>query len=398
MSSHLSSSASIGGEAVPFGLYLHLPFCLSKCPYCDFASEPLEEAGGLPFARRYLDALAVELDLRAASEEFFGAAAETLYLGGGTPTILPPQWLADLLTRLRYRFPFAADAEITVEANPGTVDREKLSALLAAGINRISLGVQSFSDPLLKTLGRIHSAAEARTAISAARAAGCDNLNLDLMYGIPHQTLDDWRTTLRNALESRPEHISTYALSLEPGTPLACDIAAGRLPAPDDDLTADMYSLAAELLPEAGYLHYEISNFALPGRECRHNRRYWANAEYLGLGASAHSYRGGLRWNNVPDPRVYTERLDKGGLPVQRAEALSARERVGEMLILGLRRAEGVSEEQLAERCGLAPREVFAEEIEQLCKQGLLIAEQGSLRMPRDAWFVSNEVLAHFVP
>lgn len=383
---------------MPFGLYLHLPFCLRKCPYCDFASVALDQVGGLPFARRYLDALAVELDLRAASEEFFGAAAETLYLGGGTPTILPPEWLADLLTRLRYRFPFAADAEITVEANPGTVDREKLSALLAAGINRISLGVQSFSDPLLKTLGRIHTAADAEAAISAARAAGCDNLNLDLIYGIPRQTLDDWRSTLRNALESRPEHISAYALSLEPGTPLARDIAAGRLPAPDDDLTADMYSLAAELLPQAGCLHYEISNFALPHRECRHNRRYWANAEYLGLGASAHSYRGGLRWNNVPDPRVYTERLDKGGLPVQRAEALSARERVGEMLILGLRRAEGVSEEQIAERCGPAPREVFAEEIEQLCKQGFLIAEQGSLRMPRDAWFVSNEVLAHFVP
>jgi len=398
MSSDLSPSASIGGEAVPFGLYLHLPFCLRKCSYCDFASAALDEVGGPPAARRYLDALAVELDLRAASEEFFGAAAETVYLGGGTPTILPPEWLADLLTRLRCRFPFPADAEITIEANPGTVDREKLSALLAAGINRISLGVQSFSDDVLRTLGRAHDAAEARNAIAAARAVGCDNLNLDLIYGVPQQTRDDWRSTLENALESRPEHISTYALSVEPGTPLAREIAAERLPAPDDDLTADMYSLAAELLPEAGHLHYEISNFALPGRECRHNRRYWANAEYLGLGASAHSHRGGFRWNNVSDLGVYVEGLEKGVLPVERAEALSARERVGEMLILGLRRAEGVSEEQVAEQCGLAPRAVFAEEIEQLCEQGLLIAEQGILRLPRDRWLISNEVLAQFVP
>ena len=291
--------ASIGGETSQLGLYLHVPFCLRKCPYCDFASEPLDQAGGLPAARRYLDALAIELDLRAASGEFSGAEAETIYLGGGTPTVLPAEWLADILARLRMRFALAEDPEITVEANPGTVDEEQIAALLAAGANRLSLGVQSLSDDVLRTLGRVHSAAEAQAAIGAARAAGCADLNLDLIYGVPNQSLQDWRETLQRALDADAEHISTYALSVEPGTPLAADIDAGRLPSPDDDLSADMYAAAADLLPASGYEHYEISNFARPNRACRHNRRYWANAEYLGLGVSAHSHRGGLRWNHL---------------------------------------------------------------------------------------------------
>ncbi len=378
-------------------VYLHLPFCVRKCRYCDFASEPLEEAGGLPAARRYVDALAVEMDLRAASDEFYGASAPTVYLGGGTPTALPAEWLAEIIGRLRFRFQVASDAEITVEANPGTVEEEKIAALLSAGVDRLSLGVQSFSDEVLHTLGRVHSAAEAEAAIQAARAAGCTNLNIDLIYGVPNQSPEDWQDTLRRALDARAEHIATYALSVEPGTPLAGDIEAGRLPAPEDDLAADMYAAAGELLCGAGYRHYEISNFARAGRECRHNRRYWANGEYLGLGASAHSCRGGLRWNNSPSPGVYTEWLERGRLPVARAEALSARRRVGEMLMLGLRRAEGVSEEEVAGVCGLAPGEVFSEEIARLCEEGLLVAGAGELRIPREKWFISNEVLAEFV-
>ncbi len=389
--------ASIGGETVPLGIYLHFPFCLRKCPYCDFASEPLDQAGGLPAARRYLDALAIELDLRAASDEFSGAEAETIYLGGGTPTVLPAEWLADILARLRMRFPFVDDPEITVEANPGAVDEEQIAALLAAGANRLSLGVQSFSDDVLRTLGRVHSAAEAQAAIEAARAAGCADLNLDLIYGVPNQSLQDWRKTLQRALDADPEHISTYALSVEPGTPLAADIAAGRLPSPDDDLSADMYAAAADLLPAGGYEHYEISNFAHPNRACRHNRRYWANAEYLGLGVSAHSHRGGLRWNNSDSCAVYTEWLERGLLPVARAEALSQRQRVGETLMLGLRRAEGVCEEEVAALCGLSPHAAFGKQIDELCSEGLLIAAGGRLRIPGAQWFVSNEVLAHFV-
>jgi len=397
MSFHLSSSASIGGKAVPFGLYLHLPFCLSKCAYCDFDSLPLEAAGGLDAALRYLDAINIELDLRAASSEFHDAPVATIFLGGGTPTILPPERLAALLARIRARFPIAPDAEITVEANPGTVDQAKITALLEAGVNRFSLGVQSFNDSVIRTLGRAHTAAQAAQAIADLRAAGCANLNLDLIYCIPHQSLADWQDTLRQALAAQPEHISAYGLSVEEGTPLAADIASGRLPDPDEELYAEMYDTAAETLLAAGYQHYEISNFARPGLHCLHNRRYWANAEYLGLGASAHSYRCGLRWNNLQDPAIYTEWLSRGILPVARAEALSAERRLGETLMLGLRCAEGVVEEQVAADCGLAPREVFEKEIQLLCDQGLLIAENGALRIPREKWLISNEALAHFV-
>ena len=382
---------------MPLGIYLHFPFCLSKCAYCDFASQPLEAAGGLRFARRYFDAMAVELDRRAASEEFDGAIVETIYLGGGTPTVLPVEWLAEALTRIGQRFGVDPKAEVTVEANPGTVDDGKVRGLLAGGINRLSLGVQSFSDEMLRLLGRAHGAAEAREAIAAARAAGCTNLNLDLIYGLPGQSLEEWRETLAEALAARPEHVSVYALSLEAGTPLAEQVEHGEVPRPDDDAAADMYMLAMDMLDQAGYVHYEISNFALPGRECRHNRRYWANAEYLGTGASSHSFRGGVRWNNSPDPVVYTEWVERGRLPVARAERLSARARAGEALMLGLRRAEGVSEEEIASGCGLAPREAFPGEIEQLCRAGVLVAEEGRLWIPRGKWLLSNEVLTHFV-
>ena len=392
------------------GLYLHLPFCLSKCAYCDFASQPLGAAGGLPAARRYLEALHVELDLRAASAEFSGAQVETIYLGGGTPTVLPAEWQAELLTRVRYRFGVAEGAEVTVEANPGTVDRAKVAGLLAAGVNRVSLGVQSFSDDVLRTLGRVHDSADAVAAIEAVRAAGCLNLNLDLIYAAPGQSLAEWEETLGRAVEAGPEHISTYGLSVEEGTPLSAAIERGELDAPDDALYAEMYAMAGDLLTRAGSEHYEISSFARavgdcdsmfqPAEaswECRHNRRYWANHEYLGLGASAHSFRGGLRWNNLAEVEVYTERLEKGLLPVARAETLSPRSRVGEMLMLGLRRGEGVREDEIGERCGLAPRDAFGEEIEDLCQRGLLMSEGGRLWIERENWLISNEVLARFV-
>jgi oxygen-independent coproporphyrinogen-3 oxidase len=379
------------------GLYLHFPFCLRRCAYCDFASVALDEAGGMSAARRYLEALFVELDRRALSDEFHGAPVRTVYLGGGTPSILPPDWIAELLTRLRHRFPFEPDAEITIEANPGTVNEEKIADLLAAGVNRLSLGVQSFSDEVLPTLGRVHSAAEARDAISAARAAGSTNLSLDLMFGIPEQSMAQWQSTLHETVAAQPEHVSPYALSVEPGTPLSCSISAGDLPLPDDDLAADMYETAQEALTRAGYEHYEISNFARPGSHCRHNRIYWAADEYLGLGASSHSFRRGIRWNNTSDLGVYTEWIERGGLPVVRAEALSTRARIGEMLMLGLRRAEGISEEEIRRRCGGGPREVFSDEIERLCSEGLLLAQDGRLRLPRERWLISNEVLSQFV-
>jgi len=394
-----SSRSSRSRTELPgtIGLYLHLPFCVSKCAYCDFASLPLESAGGLPMARRYLDALGVELDLRAASPEFADAAVETIYLGGGTPTVLPADWLSGLLERVRRRFAVAEEVEVTVEANPGTVDEAKLAALVAAGVNRLSLGVQSFSDQVLRTLGRAHTAGDAEAAPAAARAAGFANLSFDLIHGVPGQSSRDWEETLQRALAAGPEHISCYGLSIEQGTPLAAGIEAGRLALAGEDQCADMYQSAVALLTAKGYHHYELSNFALPEQECRHNRRYWAGGEYLGVGVSAHSYRGGVRWNNTGSLPVYTEWLERGRLPAVRAELLSRRERVGEMLVLGLRCREGVAEQEIAEACGLSPREIFGKEIEELSDRGLLIAGDGRLRVPRRKWLVSNEVLSHFV-
>ena len=379
------------------GLYLHLPFCLSKCAYCDFESVPLAGAGGLPTARRYLDALFVECDRRAASEEFAGATVETVYLGGGTPSILPPEWLAEALARVAARFDCLADMETTVEANPGTVGGEQLAALREAGFNRLSLGLQSCSEAVLQTLGRSHRVAEGLAAARAAREAGWRNLNVDLIYGVPRQSLEEWQDTLREVISLQPEHVSAYGLSVEPGTPLAAEIQAGRLCEPEEDLYAEMYLAAETTFAEAGYEHYEISNYARPGFACRHNRRYWLNAEYLGLGVGAHSHRRGLRWNNRGPVGVYIDRLERGQMPVLRAEALAPQARVGEALMLGLRQAEGVSEQAIAERYGIAPREVFGPEIEQLAGEGLLIAEEGRLRIPRDKWLVSNEALGNFI-
>jgi len=379
------------------GVYVHIPFCVRKCAYCDFASEGLDESGGLSVARRYVDALGIETDMRAMSAEFHGAPVETIYFGGGTPTILPAEWVAEVLGRLRNRFAVDDGAEVTIEANPGTVDEGEIAALLAAGVNRLSLGVQSFSDETLRTLGRVHTAEDAREAIAAARRAGCVNISLDLMYGVPGQSLDEWRESLAAAVGCGVEHVSAYALAVESGTALEARIGRGELVPPDDDLAADMYGAARDILGEAGFEHYEISNFARPGLACRHTRRYWADDEYLGLGASAHSFRGGVRWNNTADLRVYTEWLERGRLPVVRAEALSVRGRVGEMLMVGLRRAEGVSEEEVRRRCGVGPWEVFEEGIRRLCGEGLLIAESGRLWIPRERWMVSNEVLMEFV-
>ena len=379
------------------GLYLHFPFCLSKCAYCDFASAPLESLGGMPGARRYLDAMNVELDLRAASAEFRGAEIDSIYFGGGTPTVLPAECLAESVARLRMRFSVAHGAEVTVEANPGTVGEAKVKALFQAGFNRISLGLQSFSDSVLATLGRCHTADEAKQAVATVRAAGCQNLNTDLIYGVPGQSLEQWQETVQQAIAANPEHISAYGLSVEAGTPLAAAIESGSLPQISQDLCGDMYQAATTALIGADYGHYEISNFARPGFECWHNRKYWAGDEYLGLGVSAHSHRGGVRWNNMENVAVYTQWLEQGLLPVTRAEALSPRERVEEMLMLGFRRAEGVAEAEIAERCGLSPEDVFGVEIEALCEQGLLIRDQGRLRVPQDKWLVSNEILSYLI-
>jgi len=378
--------SELSREPQAVGLYVHLPFCLNKCPYCDFYSIPLAGAD----VPRYLAALESEMALRAPQ---VGEAA-TVYLGGGTPTALPGAGPAGVLREVQRRFRVSPEAEVTVEANPGTVTRSGLRRLLAAGANRLSLGVQSFCDENLRRLGRIHSAAQARRAVAAAREAGFANLSLDLIFAIPGQTLASWEEDLEQALALAPEHLSVYGLTFEPGTPLHRALCQGEVRQVDERLEVRMFRLARTRLGAAGYRHYEISNYALPGRESRHNLNYWRGGEYVGLGASAHSYLGGVRWENVRGVGEYTHRLEAGTSPIRGMERLSAVARVGERLMLGLRLAEGLAEGDLAAGLGQDSAAVYGNRIGFLVQRRLLARSQGRLMLTARGQLVANSVLA----
>lgn len=318
------------------GIYVHVPFCLTRCGYCDFNAY-----AGLEHLRApYLRALLREAELAAPA--WGGEEVHSVFVGGGTPTTLPAGDLAAVLSALRERYRIAPGAEITVEANPDTVDGAKLGALRDAGVTRLSMGAQSFDPVVLASLERVHGPDSVRRAVAAARAAGFEDVNLDLIYGAEGETLASWERTLREAIALGPEHVSAYALTVEPGTPLGRQVALGRRRAPDPDLQAEMFALACELLGAAGYRHYEVSNWARPGSECRHNLGYWRREPYLGLGAGAHSFRGDRRWWNVRPPQEYLRRVEAGELPIGGEERLGPAEAHLEEVLLRLRILEGV--------------------------------------------------------
>jgi putative oxygen-independent coproporphyrinogen III oxidase len=320
----------------PAGIYVHVPFCLTRCGYCDFNAY----AGLDELKPRYLRALLAESALAAPA--WAGLEVASVFLGGGTPTTMEPADLKSLLTMLRDRFAVADDAEVTTEANPDTVDRTRLEQLRAAGFERLSMGAQSFDPAVLHALERLHSPESVRTAFAGARAAGYDNVNLDLIYGADGEGLDSWERTLEETVELAPEHVSAYALTIEPATPLGRKVAAGEVPAPDPDLQADMFAAACDLLGAAGYRHYEVSNWAKPGYECRHNLGYWERRPYLGLGAGAHSYREARRWWNARPPEEYMTRVEAGELPVGGSERLEPGDAYLEEVFLRLRTLEGI--------------------------------------------------------
>jgi putative oxygen-independent coproporphyrinogen III oxidase len=326
------------------GLYVHVPFCLTRCGYCDFNTY----AGLDHLSTPYVEALRREAELW--SNEWTDAQFVSLFLGGGTPTTLPDRTLAELLDHLRAAFAFTGRPEVTVEANPDTVDVAYLSALREAGVTRLSLGVQSFDPAVLESLERIHGPTAARKAFVSAREAGFDDVNLDLIYGANGESLDGWRRTLEEAFALGPDHLSCYALTIEPATPLGRKVETGLLPAPDPDLQAAMYDLACDLLAQAGYEHYEVSNWARPRHWCVHNMGYWEGRPYLGLGAGAHSYRDGRRWWNVRPPQEYLEMVGAGQRPVGGDERLTDEERRLERLLLQLRTAVGVPVEWVDEQ------------------------------------------------
>ncbi len=378
------------------GLYIHVPFCERKCPYCDFNTYAGLQRLYAPYAR----ALAREITL--AGEALSHPPARTVFLGGGTPTVLPTELLGEILEAVRRAFALLPDAEITAEANPGTVDRARFAGLRALGVNRLSMGAQSFHDDELRFLGRIHSAEDVERAFAAARAAGFDNVNLDLIYGLPGQPVDKWRRTLAQAVALGPEHISCYALTVEAGTPLACWVEEGRVPPPDDDLAADLYEEAEASLAAAGYEHYEISNWARQAEadyRAQHNLIYWRNEPYLGFGAGAHSSLGGRRWWNVRAPEAYIRRLESGERVNEGEETIDETLAMGETMMLGLRLVqEGVSREGFAKRHGRDLEEVYADELQELERWGLIERSRARVRLTRRGRLLGNQVFRRFLP
>ncbi len=378
------------------GLYIHVPFCERKCPYCDFNTYAGLQRLYAPYAR----ALAREITL--AGEALSHPPARTVFLGGGTPTVLPTELLGEILEAVRRAFALLPDAEITAEANPGTVDRARFAGLRALGVNRLSMGAQSFHDDELRFLGRIHSAEDVERAFAAARAAGFDNVNLDLIYGLPGQPVDKWRRTLAQAVALGPEHISCYALTVEAGTPLARWVEERRVSPPDDDLAADLYEEAEASLAAAGYEHYEISNWARQAEadhRAQHNLIYWRNEPYLGFGAGAHSSLGGRRWWNVRAPEAYIRRLESGEGVTEGEETIDETLAMGETMMLGLRLVqEGVSREAFAKRHGRDLEEVYADELQELERWGLIERSRARVRLTRRGRLLGNQVFRRFLP
>jgi oxygen-independent coproporphyrinogen-3 oxidase len=323
-------------------MYVHVPFCASRCGYCDFNTYTAAELGAAPGASQttYVDAALAEV---AFARRVLGPRTVTsVFVGGGTPTLLASETLVTLLGAIRETFELAEGAEVTTEANPESVTPESLAALREGGFTRMSFGMQSAVPHVLRTLDRVHTPGRAGQAVGEARAAGFEDVSLDLIYGTPGESLDDWRTSLDAALAAEPDHVSAYALIVEDGTPLARRIRRGELPAPDDDDLADKYLLADELLGGAGYDWYELSNWARPGHECRHNMAYWRSTDWWGIGAGAHSHVGGVRWWNVKHPAAYAERLGQGRSPGHAREVLTDDQRRVEQVLLELRLADGL--------------------------------------------------------
>ena len=376
------------GETPLAGLYVHIPFCIRKCPYCDFYSiTDLGEMDG------FVDVLLREMELVTRPERAF----DTIYIGGGTPSLLTPSQLTKILEGAHGRFGFTQDVEVTMEVNPGTVSLDSLRAFAEAGVNRVSLGIQSFDDELLKFLGRLHSAQEGREALRLARAAGVENVGLDLIYGLPNQSPNGWLEDLKKAVSYGPEHLSCYMLTYEEGTPFYEWWKAGRFRALDEGAVRELFEVTNGFLSSRGYDHYEISNFA---REkvfrSRHNQKYWSHAPYMGLGPSAHSFVLPKRWWNHCAVSHYFESLTSGKLPVEGMEDLSHNQLMVETVFLGLRTSDGVDTLQFKRRYKKDFFDLFGDLVERLEAQGLLAASFDRCALTVKGMLLSDTVAGMF--
>lgn len=378
-------------------LYLHIPFCHTRCHYCDFNTY----AGMLPLREPYVRALLNEITLAGEMAHLPNGnmrRTRTLFFGGGTPSLLTVEQITRLLERCHQAFAFDEDAEISLEANPGTLDREQLQGLRAAGVNRLSMGAQSFDAGLLHTLGRIHSPEEITQAVHFAREAGFTSLNLDFMFGLPDQSMRHWQETLDQALKLRPEHLSLYSLIIEEGTPFFTWTHEGRITPGDEDLCADMYEYAEERLRAEGYENYEISNWSLPGHQCRHNLTYWWNLPYIGMGAGAHSFFAGKRFSDVLDPQVYIRQLKGGQMPIAESEEVSKLQEMTETCFLSLRTATGLHLPTFMERFGESFDTFVGERLRTVEEAGLLTRERDWLRLSEHGRLLGNEVFFRLLP
>ncbi|MBX3050054.1 MAG: radical SAM family heme chaperone HemW [Caldilineaceae bacterium] len=420
---YASADTQNSGEKnnAPLGLYVHIPFCEKKCPYCDFNTYAKLDN----LFQRYVDALCLELEMWAG--RVAGRTISTIFVGGGTPTLLEIPQLAQIFETIRRCYSLTPDCEISSEANPGTVDQAKFAGLVELGVNRLSMGVQSFDPDELAFLGRIHSVDDVRVAYDAARSAGFHNINLDFIFGLPHQSPHTWAATLEKAIALAPEHLSLYSLIVEPETPLFHWVETGQVAPTDDDLAGELYEAAIARLGEAGYVHYEVSNWGkksgmgngeiittqspLP---CHHNLLYWRNQEYIGVGPGAHSHMrlpfqhpaatvspggAGLRWSNRKPVPGYIKRMQAGASAVDFWEEIDSRTAMGETMMLGLRLVEeGVSRTRFRLRHGVEMDTVFSEELTRLYSQGMLQSDGEAVRVTQRGLMLGNQVFAAFLP
>jgi oxygen-independent coproporphyrinogen-3 oxidase len=381
-----------------FSLYLHIPYCQSKCPYCDFnshavASWPEDD---------YVRALVAEIERRAGEVPWAGRRLKTIFFGGGTPSLFRPESIAAILTAAERNFGIKSGAEVTLEANPGTVEAAKLGGMRAAGINRISFGAQSFNQARLKFLGRIHSAEETREAARTARRVGFERFNLDLIFAVPGQSVDEVLSDIAEAAALGPDHISAYNLTFEEGTAFFTDMKRGRIRPIDSDRQAEFYAAVREELPRRGYRMYEISNYAPPGHEARHNLSYWRAESYLGLGAGAHSFardehRGGRRWWNERMPARYVEQALARGLAEAGGETVDVRSARGEFVFLNLRLRDGFALADFERRFGESFDSVFGARAARLFEGDLLLRGDGRIYLSERGLELADSVFAEFI-
>ena len=398
MNTEIKNTVCQGDYPPDTSLYLHIPFCIRKCSYCDFLSSPQDEGTREEYVQALIREILVQGDC------FSGTKVDTIFFGGGTPSILTEKQISRIMEAVHASFSVRPDAEISLEMNPGTAEPDKLRAFRQAGINRLSIGVQSLHDDELRLLGRIHTAAQAETAFLQAREAGFENINIDLISALPGQTPEKWEYNLSKAINWKPEHISAYSLIIEPGTAFAEMQEKGQLlPVPGEEDDRTIYHTTGKILSRAGYRQYEISNYALPGKECRHNIGYWTGHEYLGLGIGAASYIRGCRFSNTPDLSFYLEALKKAAdgsdLESIREEvhSLTDKEKMEEFMFLGLRMTDGTDAGEFERRFGRSLESVYGDVIRRHIRQGVAEHTQKGIRLTARGIDVSNYVLADYL-